>query len=286
MIKMNLDYDEKLVEEYIRKIQKLVPEAKVDVNNVNDFALMLRERECCRNCHSLDECGNYEKGYYTEYVDGNFINVECRHKKDYRIKYNKESLIKTLYLPNKILQARLDDFDLNSESRKKIYTKLTEFLHKYKSHDNPKGLYLFGTFGIGKTYTLACIANELSRNDISSLLIYFPDLVVDLKNAMGSDRFENLINMLKSVDVLMLDDIGSENMTPWLRDEILGPIINYRLLEGKPLFISSNIYPRDIKKHLAIDNQPANQLKADRIATRLISMVDGICMDDSNKYNR
>ena len=39
----------------------------------------------------------------------------------------------------------------------------------------------------------------------------------------------------------MLDDLGSENMSAWLRDEVLGPVLNYRVLECKPLFISSNI---------------------------------------------
>ena len=100
-----------------------------------------------------------------------------------------------------------------------------------KNNEFVQGLYIYGAFSTGKTYILGCIANELARNNIKSLIIYFPDLVVELKSAIGTPRFEELLNHLKSVDVLLLDDLGSENMTPWLRDEILGPVLNYRLME-------------------------------------------------------
>ena len=118
-------------------------------------------------------------------------------------------------------------------------------------------------------------------------MIYFPDLVTDLKNAISdNNRYQSLINMLKSVPVLMLDDLGSENMTPWIRDEILGPVINYRVLENKPVFISSNIKPGDLKNHLAIDKSSESVLKADRIISRLNALMVSINMDDSNKYSR
>ena len=198
----------------------------------------------------------------------------------------KDSLIKTLYLPKKILEANIKDYYTNSESRKKIYTAIVNFITNYDPNSINKGLYLFGNFSVGKTYTLACLANELARKNISCLLIYFPDLVSDLKNAIGTTRFESLINMLKTVDVLMLDDLGSENMTPWLRDEIIGPIINYRLLEGKTLFISSNIPPADLVDHFSIDKAPQNRIKGERIVSRLKDLVTSISMDDCNPIRR
>ena len=38
----------------------------------------------------------------------------------------------------------------------------------------------------------------------------------------------------------MLDDIGSESMTSWMRDEVLGRILNYRMHKGLPTFFTSN----------------------------------------------
>ena len=92
--------------------------------------------------------------------------------------------------------------------------------------------------------------------------------------------------MLKSIDVLMLDDLGSENMTPWLRDEILGPVLNYRILEGKPVFISTNLSYNDLKAHLAIDKNPANAIKAERLLSRLQGLIRNIDMNDSKNYRK
>lgn len=286
MRKLDFNFDSQALDKYINEIKSKLPEYDVNVNNVNDFQIMLEEKSNCTNCKGLSSCKNSQIGYRTNYENNNFVLNECKYKKEERIKNNKESLIKTLYLPSKILEASLSDYHTNTESRKKIYSSITEFIYNYKNNSHPKGIYLYGTFSIGKTYTLASIANELSKNDISCLLIYFPDLVVDLKNAINSDRFESLINMLKSVDVLMLDDLGSENMTPWIRDEILGPVLNYRVLEEKPVFISSNIYPGDLKNHLAIDKTPSSILKAERLISRMNALMSSINMDDGQRYKR
>lgn len=283
MIKVNVEYDQNAVDDYIKELQKKLPNYEIDLNNCNDFQIMLDNKNACIHCQKLTECPNEVLGHYLSYQDGSFSLVECKYKKEYRLLKSKSSLIKTLYLPTNVLDANLEKFDINSESRRKIYQYVLDFIRSFKEGNKVKGLYLSGTFSIGKTYTLACIANELSKNNISSLLIYFPDLVVDLKSAIGTNRFDELINMLKSIDVLMLDDVGSENMTPWLRDEILGPIINYRALEHKPVFFSSNLKGKDYKDFLAFDG---NQTKAERIFSRIQAVCATISMDDGQKYTR
>lgn len=286
MRKIEIEFDAKAVDEYVLKLKEKLPQYDINVNNANDFEILLHERENCINCKGLNCCLNGNKGLYTVFTDGKFSLVDCEYKKEARNESLKDSLIKTLYLPKKILEANIKDYYTNSESRKKIYTAIVNFVTNYDSNSMNKGLYLFGNFSVGKTYTLACLANELARKNISCLLIYFPDLVSDLKNAIGTTRFESLINMLKTVDVLMLDDLGSENMTPWLRDEILGPIINYRLLEGKTLFISSNIPPIELVNHFSIDKAPQNRIKGERIVSRLKDLVTSISMDDCNPIRR
>ena len=286
MRKIEIEFDAKAVDEYVLKLKEKLPQYDINVNNANDFEILLHERENCINCKGLNCCLNGNKGLYTVFNDGKFSLVDCEYKKEARNESLKDSLIKTLYLPKKILEANIKDYYTNSESRKKIFTAIVNFVTNYDSNSMNKGLYLFGNFSVGKTYTLACLANELARKNISCLLIYFPDLVSDLKNAIGTTRFESLINMLKTVDVLMLDDLGSENMTPWLRDEILGPIINYRLLEGKTLFISSNIPPIELVNHFSIDKAPQNRIKGERIVSRLKDLVTSISMDDCNPIRR
>ena len=284
-LKSNVNQNE--IKDFVKEIQKEFPEYKIDENNVIDFSLLLESNLKCKGCKGLDRCLNEKEGYKLIFEDDSFKYSPCKYMAEKNKQNKNKNLIKTLYLPTKILEAKIEDYDVNTESRKKIFAKINEFISKTRNNEYAKGLYLYGTFSIGKTYTLACIANELARNNIESLLIYFPDLVTDLKNAINdNNRYESLINMLKSIPVLMLDDLGSENMTPWVRDEILGPVINYRLLENKPLFISSNIKPTDLKAHLAIDKAAGSILKAERISSRMNSVMNSVNMDDSNKYQR
>lgn len=274
------------LDEYLNELQSMLPNYDINVNNANDFAILLEEKNNCSKCKGLYMCKNVNQGHYTEYKNLEFSYSECKYKKEINEQNKNNTLIKTLYLPKSILNAKLEDFDTNSESRKKIYTQIVDFINNYSLDIKQKGLYLHGSFSIGKTFTLGCIANELAKNNIKCLLIYFPDLVSDLKMAFGTDRLPNLINMLKSIDVLMLDDLGSENLTPWVRDEVLGPVLNYRVLENKPVFVSSNLSPQDMRIHLSIDRTPAGELKADRLISRLQGLVTSVNMDDSNKYKR
>lgn len=273
--------DSKAVLEFIEEIQKEFPNQNVNINNVNDFFICLEQKKNCLDCKGLDYCKNTEVGHYTEFVNDQFVATPCKYKKEVEAKNN--SLINTLYLPRRILDASIEDFDAVGESRKKIYKHMIEGI---KSDTFCKGLYLYGTASIGKTFTLSVIANEYAKIGKKSLLIYFPDLVLDLKNAMGTTRFEELINMLKSIDVLMLDDIGSENITPWVRDEILGPVINYRMMAELPLYASSNLGPKALEEHLSIDGSPASEIKASRITNRMTSILVSLNMGDSKKYKR
>ncbi len=42
-------------------------------------------------------------------------------------------------------------------------------------------------------------------------------------------------------NILMLDDIGAEEITPWARDEVIGPLLHYRMVQELPTFFSSNL---------------------------------------------
>ena len=149
-----------------------------------------------------------------------------------------------------------------------------------------KGLYIYGGFSYGKTYSLMLTAKALSANGVDHIFAYFPDLVIEIKAAMENGKYDQIIELLRETDVLLLDDLGAENMTPWLRDEVLGPIINYRMNLKKPMFISSNIEPKDLKKHFMMNSSEDEKVKAGRISSRLNSILISISMDDGSDYKR
>ncbi len=270
--------------EDLKKIFKI--DAKEE--HYNDLLVMYEQKLSCDKCKSLNDCPFIVKGLKKAFDGKYFFDEECKYKKISKLKFNQNNKVSTLYLPKNVLEASIESYELKDDQRKKIINYLKDFILKYKNLDYPKGLYLYGTFSIGKTYTLAVIANELAKEDISSALVYFPDLVSNIKSSLGNqEEFEKIIEDLKNVDVLLLDDLGSENMTPWVRDEIFGPLINYRLMEKKPVFITSNVNPGDeLKIHLSGDRTKQNLLKADRIIARLLDLVNVIIMDDSKRYSR
>ncbi len=289
MKKINISGNEEASLDFIDKLQNhpLLADYVIDIYNANEFSIYLEETLHCNSCKGLENCRNFNSGYRTKIVSDSFVLVPCKYKKENILKAKEKSHIKTLFVSKSILNANLENMDVSTENRKKVYDFIVKFIQNMRQDIFTKGLYIYGGFSIGKTYILGCIANELAKYNIESLIIYFPDLVVELKNSIGSSRLEELINYLKSVDVLLLDDLGSENMTPWLRDEILGSVLNFRLMEEKPIFITSNIDPTtdDLLNHLSITRVPSETLKAMRIKSRLEGLVVPIELDNKS-YKR
>ena len=69
--------------------------------------------------------------------------------------------------------------------------------------------------------------------------------------------------------MLLLDDIGAENCSNWSRDEILGPILQYRMENNLPTFFTSNLTLDELEKALSITSSGVDKLKARRIIERI-----------------
>lgn len=278
MEKLRLNYDKNSV---INKLNETRDNPNlrafdVTLDNLNDCLVYLKEKGICQNCKGLDQCVNTYKGHHHIIKDDEIVLVKCNKMNNMLIRHNSNRYIKTLYLPENILNASLVDFRIDTENRRNALKEAINFINEYDQNNFRKGLTIRGKFGSGKTYLLAAIARSLSEKNINTLLIYFPDLVFELKNSFSNpDKLNNIINMLKEVDVLMLDDLGSENLTPWLRDEILSSVINYRFSSNKPIFISTNLDYSQLINHLSIDN---GQVKAARIINKLNSISKDIIL--------
>lgn len=259
------------------KKDPLFKDVEVTLLNLNSCLVMQEEYSNCKNCPGLANCPNSNKGYYTIFKDNDFVLTKCKKKKEYDTINSQNKLIKTLYMPKNIREASLDKFQINTEERTEVYKKVCNFLTNYET-SHQKGLYLYGTYGCGKTYILGALANALAKRNITSLLIYFPDLIRELKDSLKDDRFSNIINELKEIDVLMLDDLGSENLTSFVRDEVLGPVLNFRMGEGKSIFISSNLTPTQLREHLKIVDSSEDLTKAMRIVSRIFETSEAINM--------
>ncbi len=182
--------------------------------------------------------------------------------------------VSTMDMPRNIRQANFHDFWLeganSSPSRTAAFGKLVSFSQEYDGQHFMPGYYLTGKFGVGKTYLLGALANALAHKGIKSTLVHFPTFAVKMKSAIGNNTTDQLRDQVKAAPILMLDDIGADTLSPWLRDEVLGVILEYRMQEELPTFFSSNFTMDELTAHLAQDNNGGSEpLKAQRIMERI-----------------
>ena len=158
--------------------------------------------------------------------------------------------LKLINLPASLKQASLAQVDLDDLSRLPVFEKLLAFVEQYPTIR--KGLYLYGAFGVGKSFMVAALAYDLSeKRGVSSTLLHYPSFVIDVKNAIGDGNVKTLVDEIKLSEVLILDDIGAEQSTPWVRDEILQVILQYRMQENLPTFFTSNFNFEELEQHFA-----------------------------------
>ncbi|MBM7692851.1 primosomal protein DnaI [Peribacillus deserti] len=242
----------------------------------------------CGKCPSLEGCINMMQGYHPHLVlRGSYIDINydrCPRKEHADEKKKHEKLIQSLYVPKEILSASIADFDFSSGDRLAALEKATEFVEKYTPGSKMKGLYLYGKFGVGKTYLLGAIANELARKRISSLLVYVPDFLREIKNSISDHTLGEKLEMVKKAPVLMLDDLGAETMSSWGRDEVFGPILQFRMLEDLPTFFTSNFDFSQMKNHLTVSQRgEIEEVKAARIMERIRYLAEPVLLDGSNR---
>ena len=158
--------------------------------------------------------------------------------------------LKLINLPASLKKVSFADVDADDEKRFTVFQRLVEFSEAYPHVS--KGLYLYGDFGVGKSFMVAALAHDLSeKRGVSSTLLHYPSFVIDVKNAIGDGNVKTLVDEIKLSEVLILDDIGAEQSTAWVRDEILQVILQYRMQENLPTFFTSNFNFEELEQHFA-----------------------------------
>ena len=91
------------------------------------------------------------------------------------------------------------------------------------------------------------------------------------------------MDIIRTQEILLIDDIGAENTTDFIRDEILGPIINYREAEKLPTFFTSNLSYDDLLEFVSTSNNKVDYTKAVRIVDRIKSLTNPYFLDGENE---
>lgn len=234
------------------------------------------EKKNCYQCKCLEQCKNSLQGYcYTPKVIGDIISFSyeaCKYQNQKMQDESHQKNISYYHTSKSLLKARMKDIYVDDCSRIEVIKFLDNY-YQNKNNKNQKGLYLYGNFGSGKTYMVSALFQELAKDGIQSAIIYFPEFIRNLKASFNNyeekDSFYNQFNIIKNMPLLLIDDIGAENVSSWSRDEILGPLLQHRMEEELPTFFTSNLSQKELEERYAIGQGKVEKVNAKRIMERI-----------------
>lgn len=161
-----------------------------------------------------------------------------------------------------------EEFKFDKPSQAIPLKAIYDFSEQYGKGKKLKGMYLFGGFGVGKSFLFMHLAKLLEEKGARIIFAGYPDLMRQIKSEIYGGA-EEIIAELKTVDILIFDDIGSENNTPYIRDDVLSPVLQYRMDNDLPVFMTSNLNFNELSKHFSETNNELDDMKGRRIIERI-----------------
>lgn len=169
-----------------------------------------------------------------------------------------------------------------------------EIARRYAAHfsemkDSGTGLLIWGDIGTGKTYLAACIANELIDNEYPVLMTSVSRIMNGMTGLFSESR-NNYLDGLGKYDLVTIDDLGIERNTEYSLEQMY-TVIDSRYRSGKPMIITTNLTPEEMKNApdyahrriydrilercvpLKVNNMNIRQQKADRIFAEAKALI-------------
>lgn len=213
-----------------------------------------------------------DTGYISD-SNNKSVLCNCLKQKLFNIKYNSSNIgdldkenFSSFNISLYSDEINKDKYKANISPQKNMENVLNIAKRFINNFDNPneKNLLFIGNTGLGKTFLSNCIAYELLKKGKTVLYqssINMLDAVIDYKFGK-SDNNENIYNNILNVDLLIIDDLGTENINSIKFAELFN-IINSRLLNQ-----NNHITKTIISSNLNIENLFKNY--DERIVSRLV----------------
>ena len=187
--------------------------------------------------------------------DEGFINgAQCACRRQAEL----ESRIQSSGLPALLRKQTFSRFDLKWYSTKTMTPARTSerkraeialqacqtFVAEVLENRIPRGLFISGEVGLGKTFLLSAICNSLVEAGVPTLYVVFSDLIGEIKRSFSGETRSvsesSLMDAARTAEVLILDDLGAEQVTEFVTNRLFD-IVNHRRIHQKPLVLSSNL---------------------------------------------
>ena len=241
----------------------------------------------CQGCTGLKQCAQKTKGQVNTLSYDGILRLEpklCRYAR--KQKQEREHLKKywISQLPEHLETVSLKQIDQTKESPEYLRALSETTMNLIHGED---GLFLYGAVGTGKTYLAACIANYYAKKGNSVVFVQTPGWISKMKGMLNDpDGFERELEMMKKANVAVFDDIGAESVTPWVRDELLFPILNERMENGRLTYFTSNEDMNSLHEHYAYTSMGEEKMKAVRMMERIKKLAKPLEIKGKNRRIR
>lgn len=134
--------------------------------------------------------------------------------------------------PKIFVNAKLEDLDPNIVDD-------IRYWQEERKRNSGINYILMGPRGVGKTYA----AYALLREEFFAGRTISAWQTVDLFDALrpgGADESERVSDLISTVDILLLDDLGATRTTEWTLERLTG-LIDKRYREGLPTVATTNL---------------------------------------------
>lgn len=259
---LNTEFENKLYDLKQDK-ERILKQEKIDIS-------LLQPKYECEKCK--------DTGYIT-YPNKKTEMCNCLKQRLINISYNKSNLSNLQkenfgnFNSNKFSdEINLEKYKMNISPRSNINEIKKASINFIKNFEQPdtKNLFFTGNTGLGKTYMTNCIANELLKKGKTVLYQTAPVLletIIDNKfNKYKTTSTNDFYNQVLNVDLLIIDDLGTECMNSMKLSEL------FTILNARSLNLNNKITKTIISTNLSIEK--IFQIYEERIGSRIAGFYD------------
>jgi DNA replication protein DnaC len=251
------------IDETIRKIRTATEKAGSEGNKNKDTDGPIRQVKMPGdpNCPICGGIGYLRQDLPIDHPDfGKIIPCSCRSEE---ITQSARARLFRMSSLNALKELKFDNFEkrgrvglgvTQSNSLENAFNQAKNFAEQREGW-----LLMVGRYGCGKTHLAAAIANHAIESGLATLFLTVPDLLDWLRYAYSGAEmsFEERFEEIREVPLLILDDFGTQNATPWAQEKIF-QILNYRYINQLPTVVTTNLMINDFEGRIRSRLQDPN----------------------------